>query len=82
MYACKTWSITKSDELIIVIFKRKFKKNIYGSKLNPETGSYEKKNEEIESKFNRPNIQTLSESFKARVGIDSGLYIYRGRRIN
>jgi len=57
MYGCETWSTTRGEKLLI--FERKILGKIYGPILNPETGSYEKrKNEDIESIFNKPNIQT------------------------
>jgi len=59
MYACETWSITRGDKLKLLVFERKILRKIYGPILNPESGSYERrKNEDIESIFNKPNIQT------------------------
>jgi len=58
MFFTKTWSTTKGDELKLLIFERKISRKIYGLILNLESESYERrKNEDIESIFNKLNLQ-------------------------
>lgn len=61
MHAYETWSITKGNDLKL---KEENPKEDYKLTLNPELESYErKKNEAIESIFNKPNIRN---SLKAK----------------
>jgi hypothetical protein len=56
-YACETWSITKGDERKLIIFERKVLRNIYGSRFNQETNTYERRtNDELQKLYKRPNI--------------------------
>jgi sorting nexin-29 len=57
IYACETWSITKGDEKKLIIFERKILRNIYGSRFNQETNTYERRtNDELQKLYKRPNI--------------------------
>ncbi|VVC37613.1 Reverse transcriptase domain [Cinara cedri] len=56
-YACETWSLTKGDSRRLIMFERKVLRIIYGPIFNPETQTYERKNNEnIKSLYNKLDI--------------------------
>jgi len=76
MYACETWSTTRGDEQKLLIFERKTLRKIYGPILNPESGSCERrKNEDVESIFNKPNIQACLKAKR----LESAGHVWRAK---
>jgi hypothetical protein len=61
-YASETWSLTKGDSERLMIFKRKVLRNIYGSKFNAKSQTCERKNQELQELYNRPNIISYIKS--------------------
>lgn len=56
-YACKIWSLIKSDGKRPITFKRKALQTIYGPIFNSAIQKYERKsNENMQSLYNRPDV--------------------------
>jgi hypothetical protein len=62
LYACGTWASTKSDEKILLLFKRKILRRIYGPKRNEENTYERRTNAELRTIFNETNILGILKS--------------------